>query len=447
LLARFLAGRDEAGEQAFEALVIRHGPMVMRVCRNILDDPQDVHDAFQAVFLVLARRAGAIRNRESVGSWLHGVAVRVTARVRLKAIRRGIRDRRTNQVAETLAAAGPWRTDEPEAERQDGAEVVHQEVSRLPDKYRAPIVLCYLEGLTHDEAAARLSWPVGTVRSRLARARDTLRNRLARRGVTSPAVLGPLTGRLASEPIAPSASAAAIHRELAASIAKAVSQLSAGRTAAVVSVASPSLLLAQGVLKTMLLKKLFVAACALLPLGMIPLGGGMLLALKSQAQDQRPPAAASTKKAQTDVPKDAPKPPDVDPMVKKLLEAARERIKAQTLYYEQGRITLDRFIDACRQLELAELRAASTDAERLAIKKRALQLLGEIEDRERAELTVGRGSNGDVAEIVLRRTQAEIDLRTSQKEASDLASILQRLSDLERKVKELQDANRAKAGH
>jgi len=441
-----MAGRDEAGELAFEALVIRHGPMVMRVCRNILDDPQDVHDAFQAVFLVLARRAGAIRNRESVGSWLHGVAVRVTARVRLGAIRRGIRDRRTNQVAKTLAAVGPRQNGESEAERDDGAEVVHQEVSRLPDKYRAPIVLCYLEGLTHDEAAARLSWPVGTVRSRLARARDTLRDRLTRRGVTSPAVLGPLTGWLAGEQIAPSASAAVIHGELAASIAKAVSQFSAARTAAGVSVGSPSLLIAQGVLKTMMLKKLIVAACALMPLGMIALGGGMFLARKSQAQDQKPPAAASTKKAQADVPQVAPKPPDVDPLVKKLVEAARERFKAQKAYYEEGRITLDRFIDACRQLELAELTAASTEAERLAIKERAIRLLGEIEARERAELVVGRGTNADVAEIALRRTQAEIDLRTSQKEGSDLASILRRLSDLEQKVKELQDANRERSG-
>ena len=168
LLARFIADREEAGELAFEALVTRHGPMVMRICQNILDDPQDVHDAFQAVFLVLARRAGAIRNVESVGGWLHGVATRVTARVRLGAIRRGIRDRRTIQVAQTLVMRGLGRNGELGAEREEGAEVVHQEESRLPDKYRAPIVLCYLEGLTHDEAAARLSWPVGTVRSRLA---------------------------------------------------------------------------------------------------------------------------------------------------------------------------------------------------------------------------------------------------------------------------------------
>ena len=111
LLERFLAGRDEAAELAFEALVARHGPMVMRACRNLLDDPHDVHDAFQAVFLVLARRAGSIRNRDSVGSWLHGVAVRVTARARVAAIRRHILDRRTTQAAQTIAAGLPNQQD------------------------------------------------------------------------------------------------------------------------------------------------------------------------------------------------------------------------------------------------------------------------------------------------------------------------------------------------
>jgi RNA polymerase sigma factor (sigma-70 family) len=444
LLARFMAGRDEAGELAFEVLVTRHGPMVLRVCRNILDDPQDVHDAFQAVFLVLARRAGAIRNRESVGSWLHGVAVQVTARVRLGAIRRGIRDRRTNQVAATLAAAGPRRTDEFQAERHDGAEVVHQEVSRLPDKYRAPIILCYLEGLTHDEAAARLSWPVGTVRSRLARARDTLRDRLTRRGVTSLAVLGPLTGWLAGEQVAPSATAVAIHGELVASTAKAVSLFSAARNAAGVSVTSPSLLLAQGVLKTMLLKKLIVTACALIPLGMIAMGGGMFLARQSQAQVQDPLALTPINNSHAAATKDEPKP--VDPLVEELLQAARQLYDAQRAYYEEGRITIDRFLDASAQLGLAELRTAQTRENRLATAQRHIDRLKEIERREKAELDAGRATVADVAEAHYQRVQAEVDLKFSQGERSDIDSILQRLSNLERKVKELQDANRGTSG-
>jgi DNA-directed RNA polymerase specialized sigma24 family protein len=104
LLERFLAGRNEGGELAFEALVMRHGSMVMRVCRNLVGDPNDVHDAFQAVFLVLARRASAIRDRETVGSWLYGVAARVAARAHASAIRRNIRERRTNQAARSIAS-------------------------------------------------------------------------------------------------------------------------------------------------------------------------------------------------------------------------------------------------------------------------------------------------------------------------------------------------------
>jgi RNA polymerase sigma factor (sigma-70 family) len=442
LLARFMAGRDEAGELAFEALVTRHGPMVMRVCQNILDDPHDVHDAFQAVFLVLARRAGAIRNVESVAGWLHGVATRVTARVRLGAIRRGIRDRRTIQAAETLAVAGLGRNGELAAQREEGADVVHQEVSRLPDKYRAPVVLCYLEGLTHDEAAARLSWPVGTVRSRLARARDTLRHRLTRRGVTSPAALGPLSGWLAGEPLAPSASVAVIPSELVASITKAVSQLSVGRAAASVSVGSPSLFVAQGVLKTMMLKKLIIAVCAILPLSTIFFGGGLFLVRKSRAQDQKPPAAEPIKKTDADVQKGVPKPPELDALVQELLKAARERYESQRAYYEEGRITIDRFVDASNQLELAELRTAQTHGDRLAIMQRNVDRLKVIEQREKAEQENGRATVADVSEARARRLQAEVDLKLSQRESSSIDSILRRLGDLERKVKELQDANR-----
>ena len=137
LLERFLAGRDEGGELAFEALVAQHGPMVMRVCRNVLDDPHDVHDAVQAVFLVLARRANGIRDRESVASWLYGVAVRVSARARVVAIKRQIRDRRINEAAQNIATADPDPGKPSPVERNDEAAFVHEELSRLPEKYRA----------------------------------------------------------------------------------------------------------------------------------------------------------------------------------------------------------------------------------------------------------------------------------------------------------------------
>jgi RNA polymerase sigma factor (sigma-70 family) len=174
LLERFLGRRDEGAELAFAVLVERHGPMVLRVCRALLRDPHDAQDAFQATFLVLVRRAGSIRTRDSVGSWLHGVACRVAAAARSASARRLKHEHRSAGDA-TRPAADP--------DQLDLAPVLHAEIERLQAKYRVPIVLCHLEGLTHEQAAARLGWPVGTVRSRLARGRERLRLRLLRRGV------------------------------------------------------------------------------------------------------------------------------------------------------------------------------------------------------------------------------------------------------------------------
>ncbi len=178
LLERFAADRDPA---AFEALVTRHGPMVLRTCRRMLSDPHDVDDAFQATFLVLARRAGSIRDADRLGPWLHGVARRVAGRSRALSARRRSRER---PGAEDRAV-------EPEnaLEATEHRELLDEELARLPEKYRAPLVLCYLEGLTHDEAAEALRWPVGTVRSRLAGGRDRLRARLTRRGLSPSAAV------------------------------------------------------------------------------------------------------------------------------------------------------------------------------------------------------------------------------------------------------------------
>ena len=446
LVERFQARRDEGGERAFEALVTRYGPMVLRVCRNLLDDPNDVHDAFQAVFLVLARRAGAIRESRSVGSWLYGVAVRVAARARVSTIRRRIRDRRTIEAAGVVAAVACEPRSGPLIEHDDGAAVVHQEVNRLPEKYRAPVVLCYLEGLTHDEAAARLSWPVGTVRSRLSRARDTLRSRLTRRGVTAPAVLGPLATWLVGNQAASSAVAAtaagfptALPVHLPTSLARAVTRLAAGQSAAAGSWSAASLALAHGVLKAMLLKKLTIVACALLPFGIAAIGGGVILVRASRAQETRPaPAAAPNQTTKPVAKPDPAKSDDIDPLLRQLLEAARQRIEAQRAYYEEGRITIDRFIDACAHLEKVQLLAAKTEDQRRSVRQRHLDLLKEIENREEAEVQVGRGTVADVAEARQRRLEAEFELKISEKEASETASLLRRLSELERKVDQLQ---------
>ncbi len=180
LLERFVSHKDESAEAAFEELMIRHGPMVLRVCRLALRDTHDAQDAFQAVFLVLANRARVVRRKESVGSWLFGVAHRVAARARNRAARRRALDRLTTERT-TESYVMP--------EHEFGCEILHEEVNRLPERLRAPVVLCYLEGLTYAMAAQRLALSDGTLRGRLAQARRQLRRRLTMRGVVVPAGL------------------------------------------------------------------------------------------------------------------------------------------------------------------------------------------------------------------------------------------------------------------
>ncbi len=179
LLDQFLARRDTAGEAAFAALVNRHGPMVLRVCMDVLGNSADAHDAFQATFLVLIRRAGSIRQRNSVQSWLFGVARRVAAQVKIEAARR----RRIEQEA-----AAPRVVTSHDEEGDELRLIVAEELARLPEKYRAPVLLCDMEGLTYDAAARRLGCPAGTVGIRLMRARNRLRGRLTRRGIGLPSV-------------------------------------------------------------------------------------------------------------------------------------------------------------------------------------------------------------------------------------------------------------------
>src|SRR4051794_40093771 len=174
LLERFMTRDGEAAAIAFEALLDRHGPMVLRVCRGVLRDHHDAQDAFQATFLVLVRRAGSLWVRDSLGPWLHQVAHRTAACARSAAARRRRCEMAAAQYASRSAADGA---------AHDLGEILHGEVDRLPVRYRAVVVLCLLEGHTHEQAARYLGCPVGTVQSRLARGRRRLRDRLTRRGL------------------------------------------------------------------------------------------------------------------------------------------------------------------------------------------------------------------------------------------------------------------------
>jgi RNA polymerase sigma factor (sigma-70 family) len=178
LLERFIAHKDEA---AFAALVERHGAMVLAVARNVLQHRHDAEDVFQATFLVLARQAGSVRKRGSAGSWLHGVAYRLAQKARTAA---AARHRRESRAPARASDESPddltWR---------ELSAILHEELERLPDKYRTPLVLCYLEGMTQDTAAAHLGLAKGTLRGRMERGRLLLRGRLSRRGLAPAVVL------------------------------------------------------------------------------------------------------------------------------------------------------------------------------------------------------------------------------------------------------------------
>jgi RNA polymerase sigma factor (sigma-70 family) len=154
--------------------------MVLGICRHVLNQDHDAEDAFQATFLVLARKAASIRNRRVLSGWLHEVAYRIAIKARASAVRRRSLER--EGMAMLPPAIEPNDQDE-QAAWNELRPVLHEEVDRLPEKYRIPVILSYLEGKTNEEVAALLQWPVGTVKGRLSRARDLLRSRLTRRGL------------------------------------------------------------------------------------------------------------------------------------------------------------------------------------------------------------------------------------------------------------------------
>jgi RNA polymerase sigma factor (sigma-70 family) len=267
LLERYVGQRDEA---AFEALLHRHGPLVFGVCRRFLYDAHDAEDAFQATFLILARKAGSVVPRSMVGNWLYGVAYRVAARARKLAGRRA-----REQLGKDLTAVpGRDKPTEP-----DLAPLLHAEVERLPDKYRSPIVLCYLEGKTNEEAARQLQWPVGTVKIRLSRARDLLRSRLARRGVALTA------GLLVANTLTAKAPAALLQGTFQAALPFAAGSAVVGGAAS-----AGALALTKGVLQTMLLSKLKLVAAAVLSVAVVAGAGGLVYhgrAVEPQTRDEK----------------------------------------------------------------------------------------------------------------------------------------------------------------
>jgi RNA polymerase sigma factor (sigma-70 family) len=267
LLDRFNSRRDDRGEAAFAEIVARHGPMVLGVCRQILDDPHLADDAFQATFFILARRARAVSRSDWLGAWLHAVAVR-TARCA-----RGRRARRLRREEVVLGMlAGSEHADRPSTPpdeailARDQASVLHGEIAQLPDAFRLPVVLCYLEGLTVHEAASRLQVSHGTVRSRMARARERLRTRLMRRGIVAPAAA--LAAMLDTQP-----ASAAVSTPLAALTTRAAAHFAADATGGA-SVSASAAALAHRVRRSMLVHTLMRTSAVVVLLGVVAGGAG-----------------------------------------------------------------------------------------------------------------------------------------------------------------------------
>ena len=301
LLERFLAGRDESSELAFTALVERHGPMVLGVCRRILADSHDAEDAFQATFLILVRKARSVRVEGSIGRWLYGVAMRVATRGKARTNRREARE--TGSVEILVAPSGVH-----EAEQADLRDILASELGKLPLRSQMPVVLCDLEGLTHEEAARRLGVPAGTIKSRLSRARGQLRTRLARRGLT-PTELFVLA--------VPSRSV--LTEALVDSTVRAARSFLAGQPAAVgTAVVSASVAaLTQGVIKSMFLTKLKVAAAAL-----VLVSTGALLVQQATAPRAASAQGTGTETSRLDVDPPAAKPPSGAELDVAMLERA-----------------------------------------------------------------------------------------------------------------------------
>jgi HlyD family secretion protein len=361
LLERFATEADELAELAFSALVERHEAMVWRVCLAIVRDEHEARDAFQATFVVLLRKAKSLWVRDSLGPWLHQVACRTASYLRTTGIRRRKHERRCalKDAARYVDVAGP-RDIELDA-------AIHEEVNRLPEKYRAAIVLCDLEGRTHQEAARFLGWPIGTVKSRQSLGRGLIRDRLIRRGLGL-AVAGTLVASLRQSAVA------AIPKAVSRSTVNGAMQQSAHLCTSY-AVSARVLSLTQGVLRAMLWTRIRFLALLTFAIGLASSGAGVyVLGSQESAQADNPQVSKrpSTATAHTSQPKtstEATEKPAVDvPQLR--LRAQQLTIRRAKALYEIARstralaeIALEEYDDVIFPRDLATAQGEITLAE------------------------------------------------------------------------------------
>jgi RNA polymerase sigma factor (sigma-70 family) len=266
LLERFLAERDET---AFELILRRHGPMVLGVCRRVLNNLDDAEDAFQATFLVLVRKARTLHSKELLGKWLFGVATRTACKARTLSARR--------RKHETVAATKERDRSDNLADRSALSAWIDEEVGRLPEKYRLPVIFCHLQGMTLEEASRKLGWPIGTVSGRLSRARALLKKRIARRAVA------PLAG-LREAALMENLGFMVVPSTLLRTTLDTAAAMAAGRTAAGAGVSAAVMLLTKGVIHEMFWNQIKTVMVVFLAAGV--LGGVSTVVLGQRALPQ-----------------------------------------------------------------------------------------------------------------------------------------------------------------
>ncbi|MCI0456223.1 MAG: RNA polymerase sigma factor [Gemmataceae bacterium] len=410
LLGRFLEGHDEA---AFEALVRRHAPMVLGVCRRVLRHEQDAEDAFQATFLVLARKAASVAPRGMLPNWLYSVAYRTALRAKAAAAKRRAKETQVTVMPEPEAApADPWGDLRP---------VLDEELSRLPDKYRAPVVLCDLQGKTHAEAAGQLGWPVGTVSGRLSRARALLGERLSRRGLV-------LTAGSLATALSGTAASACVPLSLITSTVKAASLLAAGRAAATGAVSANAAALSQGVLNAMFLTKVKQVAAVFLLVGAglagIAVAGYALERGREgggpapAAQKDGPKADPAGRSADRQPGKQATKETRLRTLLKERLAILRQIADQLNRQHQTGTIPLAQVLDANRKVLEAELELVEDPKGRIAILEKMVGIAKQIEERVAEHSKAGVISQSAVLTARVNRLEAEIALERAKAKAT-----------------------------
>jgi RNA polymerase sigma factor (sigma-70 family) len=390
LLERFLTAHDEV---AFEALLARHGPVVLQVCRRLLDDPHDVDDAFQATFLILVKKARVIQNRALLGNWLYGVAYRVASRARAKAARaRSLAMTDRHEPAVETANNLEWTELRP---------LIDLELHRLPARYRAPIVLCHLEGMTHEQAASCLRCPVGTVRSRLARGRERMRRRLVRQGIT-------LSGAIIGTALSAEHASATVSEALCHSTAKVATSFAEGKPNALTAAITH---LMTGDPEPMFLANLRLFLATVIVLGGIAAGAAGL----AYWLTPDPRAKAATQSRQEEKP--AP-PVKRDSLIgrklKERLELAKRIYQNRTTLYTHGELAYNALEPALRRLLEAELELCETKGDRVAVLEKHLKIYVTLESTALKRVEARQVSQLEIDEIKFDRLGLEVMLEREQ---------------------------------